>query len=377
MSTQPDLKHTSLYDLHLELGARMVPFAGYEMPVQYPLGVLKEHLHTRGKAGLFDVSHMGQGILRPKAGFDAALALEKLVPGDIRGLRPGGQRYTMLLNQAGGVLDDLMVTRTEGDDGSLFLVVNAACKDQDFLHIEARIGSETTLEKLDQRALLALQGPAAADVLQKFFPAVGDMGFMTAAQAELDGQAVFISRSGYTGEDGFEISIPSNIAADFARGLVALEEVEPIGLGARDSLRLEAGLCLYGHDLDETTSPIEAGLAWTVGKSRRMAGDFPGAGRILSELADGPERRRVGIQPDGRAPAREGAEIVDEKGKKIGLVTSGGFGPSVEGPIAMGFVSAGFASAGTALGLVVRGKVLPARVVPMPFVPHRYFRKAK
>jgi aminomethyltransferase len=377
MSSNAELKRTELHDLHLELGAKMVPFAGYHMPVQFPLGVMGEHLHTRSKAGLFDVSHMGQALLVGKPGHDAARALEALVPSDICGLKGGGQRYTMFLNSSGGILDDLIVTRPESSEGNVYLVVNAACKEQDFDLLAAKLAETTELIQMDDRALLALQGPAAAGVLKPLFPEVVEMAFMTQCCATFEGVEVYISRSGYTGEDGFEISLPSGIAEEFARRLLADQAVAPIGLGARDSLRLEAGLCLYGSDLDETTSPIEAGLAFAVNKTRRERADFPGAGRILKELDEGPKRCRVGIKPDGRAPARHGAEIIGNAGAVIGLVTSGGFGPGVGGPIAMGYLERKYAEEGTSIGLMVRGKKLPAKVVRMPFVPHRYYRKAK
>ncbi|MCK5574301.1 MAG: glycine cleavage system aminomethyltransferase GcvT, partial [Sphingomonadales bacterium] len=297
---------TPLYDLHVELGAKMVPFAGYSMPVQYPMGVLKEHLHTRDKAGLFDVSHMGQAYLTGTGDDDVARTFESLVPGNISGLKPNGIRYTMFLNDEGGILDDLMATRWAARDNTLFLVVNAACKDQDFALINDKLAGRATLDIIEDRALLALQGPKAAAVLSTLVPEAAEMGFMTAMIADYDGDELFISRSGYTGEDGYEISVPADKADAFARTLLAHDDVEPIGLGARDSLRLEAGLCLYGHDIDTTTSPVEGDLMWAVAKARREAGDFPGATRILAELENGTARKRVGIQPEGRAPAREG-----------------------------------------------------------------------
>lgn len=377
MSNASDLKQTALHALHLELGAKMVPFAGYDMPVQYPLGVLNEHLHTRSKAGLFDVSHMGQARLKGKLGCDAAAALERLVPGDVCGLQNGGQRYTMLMNQAGGVLDDLIVTRPLDSQRDVYLVVNAACKEQDLALLETELGEAIELHRLEDRSLLALQGPAAASILMPLFPETEGMVFMTQIQSSFEGAEVLISRSGYTGEDGFEISVPSEKVEYFARKLLAHEAVEAIGLGARDSLRLEAGLCLYGSDLDKTTSPIEAGLAFVVNKVRRERADFPGAERILKELAEGPRRRRVGIQPEGRAPARHGAEIVAGDGTHVGEITSGGYGPSVGGPIAMGYVESHSAELGTEIGLIVRGKVLAAKIVPMPFVPAKYYRAMK
>ena len=345
----------------------MVPFAGYEMPVQYPAGILAEHLHTRAQAGLFDVSHMGQLRL---TGPDPVSALETLVPGDIRGLAPMRMRYSLLLNDAGGILDDLMATRL-GD--GLFVVVNAATKDADLAHFRERLG-EAIVEPLEDRALLALQGPAAASVLSRLGDDVAPMRFMSAAELILDGRRCLVTRSGYTGEDGFEISLPAADAVGLAERLLAEPEVKPVGLGARDSLRLEAGLCLYGHDIDETTTPVEADLAWTIGKRRREGGGFAGAATILRQLSDGPSRKRVGIRPDGRSPAREATPIVDAGGATIGQVTSGGYGPSVNGPIAMGYVDTAHAAEGSAVSLVVRGSARPARIVPLPFVPHHYHR---
>jgi aminomethyltransferase len=371
------LKRTPLYDLHVAAGARMVPFAGYEMPVQYPAGVLKEHQWTREKAGLFDVAHMGIAFLQGADHETTARALEALVPADIVGLQAGQQRYTQLLAEDGGILDDLMVTRSPEPvgNGTLVLVVNASCKDADYAHIRARLPAGVQLFVADRRALIALQGPAAAQVLARHIPAATDLRFMSGAFATLAGQTVFLTRSGYTGEDGYEIAVPDAAVADVWRLLTADPLVQPIGLGARDSLRLEAGLCLYGHDIDRTTSPVEAGLAWSIQKRRRTEGGFPGADRIQRELRDGPSRKRVGIRPEGRAPAREGTEILDAGGAKVGTVTSGGFGPSVNGPVAMGYVASAGAGPGTKVQLVVRGKPLPAEVVSMPFVSHRYFRK--
>lgn len=368
VETAPPLKRTPLYALHRELGARMVSFAGYEMPVQYPSGILAEHLHTRSQAGLFDVSHMGQIRL---SGAGCVTALEQLVPGDLEALAPLRMRYTLLLNETGGILDDLMATRLA--DG-LFLVVNAAPKEADLAHLRDRLGSSASIEPLADRALLALQGPAAAAVLSRFVEGIARLRFMSAAEVSIGGAQCLVTRSGYTGEDGFEISLPASAAEGFARRLIAEPEVLPIGLGARDSLRLEAGLCLYGHDIDETTSPIEADLAWTIGKRRRAEGGFPGAATILRQLTQGTRRRRVGIRPDGRAPAREDTEIVDDTGNRLGKVTSGGFGPSVGGPVAMGFVASAHAAEGTWLHLLVRGAPRPARIVRLPFVPTRYYR---
>ncbi len=366
------LRHTPLYDLHLARGARMVAFAGYAMPVQYPSGIIAEHLHTRAKAGLFDVSHMGQIRLRGAA---AARALEALVPSDLQGLAPRQMRYTLLLDEAGGILDDLIATRL--DDG-LLLVVNAARKEADLAHLQAHLGSAVAVEPRFERALLALQGPEAAAVLARFAGGrandVERMAFMSAIDATIGGAPCFLTRSGYTGEDGFELSIAAADAARVAEALLGEPEVAPIGLGARDTLRLEAGLCLYGHDIDETTNPVEAGLSWTIARHRRAAGGFPGAAIILRQLAEGPSRKRVGIRPDGRAPAREGAAITDPAGNPVGQVTSGGFGPSLGAPIAMGYVDTAHAAEGTALALVVRGVPRPAHVAPLPFVPTRYYR---
>jgi len=373
------LKRTPLHDEHLRLGAKMVPFAGYEMPVQYPLGVLKEHLWTREKAGLFDVSHMGIAYLTAADGRHetAARALEALCPADFVNLARGQQRYSQLLARDGGILDDLMVSRPPepAHEGTLCLVVNAACKDADYAHISRHLDKGVTLAPSSDLALVALQGPAAVAVLAAHDPRVAAMGFMSASSARIAGMEVGLTRSGYTGEDGFEIAIPLASAVDMWKALLADARVQPIGLGARDSLRLEAGLCLYGHDIDTTTSPIEAGLAWSIQKRRRVDGGFPGAARIQSELRDGPKRSRVGLRPDGRAPAREGTEIRSKDGQVLGTVTSGGFGPTVNGPIAMGYVARSHAAAGTAVDLVVRGKPMPAAVAPMPFVPNRYARK--
>ncbi len=373
------LKHTPLHALHLSLGARMVPFAGYDMPVQYPEGVLKEHLHTRAAAGLFDVSHMGQIVVRPKSGKveDAALALEKLVPADVLGLREGRQRYGLFTNAAGGILDDLMIVN-RGDH--LFLVVNAACKDADLAHLKDGLGSACDVTMLTDRALIALQGPRAGAVLCELWADVASMRFMDVAEADLHDVSCIISRSGYTGEDGFEISIPADAAVDVTQRLLEHPDVLPIGLGARDSLRLEAGLCLYGNDIDTNTSPIEAGLEWAIQKSRRAggerAGGFPGAGRILAELTDGVSRRRVGLRPEGRAPVRGNANLfADAEGRTAaGTVTSGGFGPSVDGPVAMGYVAAEHAEIGTRLFAEVRGKYLPIAVTALPFIKQTYKR---
>ncbi len=373
------LKHTPLHALHLSLGARMVPFAGYDMPVQYPEGVLKEHLHTRAAAGLFDVSHMGQIGIRPKSGRveDAALALERLVPVDVLGLAEDRQRYGLFTNAEGGILDDLMIAN-RGDH--LFLVVNAACKDADFAHLKRGVGDTCEVTLLDDRALLALQGPRAEAVLGELWADVASMRFMDVTEADLHDVSCIISRSGYTGEDGFEISVPAASAVDVAQRLLEHPDVMPIGLGARDSLRLEAGLCLYGNDIDTGTTPVEASLEWAIQKSRRSggtrAGGFPGADRILAEFADGVSRRRVGLKPEGRAPVRGGAKLfIDAEGKQAaGTVTSGGFGPSVDGPIAMGYVDAEHAENGTRLFAEVRGKYLPLTVSALPFVKQTYKR---
>jgi aminomethyltransferase len=366
--TPKPLKTTPLDAWHRAQGARMVPFAGYAMPVQYK-GVLAEHLHCRARAALFDVSHMGQATL---SGVTAAAALERLVPGDIAGLKPGRQRYTLLTNEAGGIIDDLMVAHL--GENRLFLVVNASRKDDDFAHLAANLPAGVQLQPHDDRALLALQGPDAAAVMARLGPEAAQLPFMGVAAVTVAGVACVVSRSGYTGEDGFEISVPAGEAEALAQRLVAEPEVLPAGLGARDSLRLEAGLCLYGNDIDELTTPVEAGLIWVIGKRRRAAWDFPGASAIRDQIEHGAVRHRVGIRPDGRAPARAQTDIVAGDGTAAGIVTSGGFSPTLNAPIAMGYVRKDLAADGTALHLIVRGKPLPARVVPMPFVPHRYAR---
>lgn len=357
---------TPLHALHVELGAKMVPFAGYDMPVQYPPGILKEHLHTRASAGLFDVSHMGQ--LRIK-GADAAKRIEALVPGDVQALKPGRMRYTQFTNDSGGILDDLMITRF---DDHLFVVVNAACNQADTAHLHKHLGGD--VEALEDRALIALQGPTAALTLARLAPETASMAFMSGAYLKVAGVPCFVTRSGYTGEDGFEISIPAAEADRLTRKLLAEPAIMAIGLGARDSLRLEAGLCLYGHDIDTSTTPVEAELSWSISKRRRAEGGFPGAAILQQQWRDGPKRRRVGIKPDGRAPAREGAELADAQGAVIGKITSGGFGPSVNAPVAMGYVAASHAKPGTPVQAIVRGKNLPAQVATMPFTPHRYYR---
>jgi aminomethyltransferase len=353
---------TPLHDLHVELGARMVEFAGWSMPVQFA-GIIAEHTHTRTKASLFDVSHMGQVTI---SGPDRVAALERLVPGDIAALGSGRQRYTMLTNEAGGIIDDLMVAN--GDD-YLFLVVNAARRAVDLARLRDHAEGVT---ELADRALLALQGPDAAAVLARLAPGAEALPFMGSGIFDVGGVTANVSRSGYTGEDGFEISVPATSAVRVARRLLAEPEVAPAGLGARDTLRLEAGLCLWGHDIDETTSPIEAGLGWTIGKRRREGGGYPGAAAIARQLAEGPKRRLVGIRLDGRAPARDHTPVTDASGAPIGTVTSGGYGPTIGGPIALGYVAAAQARPGTPVGLTVRAASLPGSVVKLPFVPHRY-----
>ncbi len=354
----------------------MVPFAGYEMPVQYPSGVMKEHLHTRAAAGLFDVSHMGQVILRPKTTMqNLCLAFEALMPVDVLGVLAGRQRYGMFTNEQGGILDDLMFAN-RGDH--LFVVVNASCKVADIAHMRQHLFDEAAVIAVTDRALLALQGPCAGAALARHLPEVAAMRFMDSRILMWRGHEVWVSRSGYTGEDGFEISIPDAAALEFANALLADPLVQPIGLGARDSLRLEAGLCLYGHDIDPTTTPVEAALTWAIQKSRRRGGDrvagFPGAEIILEQLDNGIERRRVGLRPDGRAPMREGTLLFDLGGTPVGTVTSGGFGPSVDAPVAMGYVAESFATPGTQLQGEVRGKRLPVVVAPLPFHPTTYKR---
>lgn len=368
--TNEVLQKTPLHALHVELGAKMVPFSGYDMPVQYPTGILKEHLHTREKAGLFDVSHMGQAFL---SGADPARALERLTPADVIGLKEGLQRYGLLLNDSGTIKDDFMFSRLAGE-APLYLVVNAGTKHGDFEYIAAKLKDIATLEPRPDRALLALQGPAAAAVLERHSPGISKLTFMKVVRCTVAGTRAIISRSGYTGEDGFEISIDATHAERVARALLGEAEVLPIGLGARDSLRLEAGLCLYGHDIDDTINPVEANLVWSIGKRRKLDKDFPAAEKIMDAVFNGTKKRRVGIRPDGKAPAREGSEIADRNGRLIGMITSGGFAPSLNAPIAMGYVETAFADDGTEIDLIVRSKPLPARVSPMPFVPHRYRR---
>ena len=368
---------TPLHALHESRGARMVPFAGYSMPLHYPLGILKEHQHTREAAGLFDVSHMGQITIRPKSGNleDAARALESLVPVDVLGLATGRQRYGVFTDEQGGILDDLMIAN-RGDH--LFLVVNASRRNEDLAHLKAALGDSCEVELVD-RGLLALQGPKAEEVLARLNPDIAGMRFMDVRAIDFDGVSAIVSRSGYTGEDGYEISLPADATVDFADRLLAEEEVEMIGLGARDSLRLEAGLCLHGNDIDTTTTPVEAALEWAIQPARRSggarAGGFPGAEIILGQIAEGAARRRVGLLPEGRAPMREGTELfIDEDGEPVGAITSGGFGPSFGGPVALGYVPAAQAAPGTRLLASLRGKMLPVTVTKTPFVKSGYKR---
>lgn len=372
-----DLLTTPLHDLHVELGAKMVPFAGYSMPVQYPMGVMKEHLHTRANAGLFDVSHMGQVIVRAPDGYAAAArAMEALVPVNLLGLGEKRQRYGFFTNEQGGILDDLMLAN-RGDH--LFVVVNAACKAADIAHMRAHL-TECTIEEITDRALLALQGPASEAVLEAFVPGTAAMTFMDVGIFASDFGELWISRSGYTGEDGYEISVLNDQSVGFANALLAHEDVEPIGLGARDSLRLEGGLCLYGNDIDTTTSPVEAALTWAIQKVRRAGGDreggFPGSDRILAELDNGADRTRVGLRPGGRAPMRDGTVLFagSEGGEAVGHITSGAFGPTIEGPMSMGYVATAYAAEGTHLFGEVRGKRQPVTVTAMPFTPANFKR---
>jgi aminomethyltransferase len=364
----PTPRRTPLYDLHLELGGRLVDFARWSLPVQYPAGIMAEHRHCRTAAALFDVSHMAQVRIR---GAGAVQAFERLVPGDIAGLAEGSLRYTVFTNDRGGVLDDLIAGRvSEG----LFVVANAARRAADLAHLRQALEPEHHVEELADRALLALQGPRAAEVLGRLCPDSSRLAFMQTMTEKVGGWSCRISRCGYTGEDGFEISVAAGEAQELARRLLGQPEVAPAGLGARDSLRLEAGLCLYGHELTVETTPIEAGLGWTIARRRRAEANFPGADLILRQLAAGPARRLVGIRPDGRALAREGTQIDDPAGQPIGAVTSGGFGPTVGGPIALGYIPVEHAAPGSTLQLAIRGKPHPATVVPLPFVPHRYQR---
>ncbi|WP_350335960.1 glycine cleavage system aminomethyltransferase GcvT [Coralliovum pocilloporae] len=361
-------KRTPLYDLHVELGGKIVDFAGWSMPVQYPAGILKEHEQCRTQAALFDVSHMGQVIIE---GEGAAEAMEALVPGNITGLKPGQARYTQFTNAEGGILDDLIVSNA-GD--YLFVVVNAGCRDADIAHMRANLPGHLTLTELTDRGLVALQGPASEAVLASLCPEAASLSFMETIEADVSGIPCRISRLGYTGEDGYEISMPADRAIDLSRILLGHDKVLPAGLGARDSLRLEAGLCLYGHDISTETTPIEAGLQWSIAKRRREEGGFPGADVIQAQLADGPARKLVGIKPDGPAPAREGTEVLNMDGDVIGIITSGGFGPTVGGPVAMGHVEAAYAQPGMDIQLLIRKKARAASVAKLPFVEQNYKR---
>jgi aminomethyltransferase len=376
-ATDAPLKTTPLTEAHVALGARMVPFAGYSMPVQYPMGVMGEHLWTRAHCGIFDVSHMGQARL---TGVSPLSAFEEVVPGDYIGLKPGKQKYSVLLNRQGGIIDDLMAGRPTGPDGTpddgLFVVVNGACKENDFKVIEGELAGQVTIQRLEDRALIAVQGPEAAAVVNALIPETAAMVFMDIRSLKGLGTDLIVSRSGYTGEDGYEISVPAAEAVRVWNTLLADERVRPIGLGARDSLRLEAGLPLYGHDLDETVSPVEAGLTFAINKNRREQRDFPGAARIVKELADGPARAKVALRVLEGAPAREGAEVADETGAVVGVVTSGGYSPCLKAGVALAFVPPALKAEGTKLKVIVRGKAQPAEVVASPFVPHRYVRKA-
>ncbi len=378
VSTPAPLLRTPLHDLHVELGARMVPFAGYSMPVQYPQGLMGEHLHVRAAAGLFDVSHMGQLRL---AGKDAAAAFESLMPVDVIDLAIGKQRYGLLLDEAGGILDDLMfVNRDAANGGDIFVIVNGACKKADIEHIQQKIGSRCDVLPMPDRALLALQGPEAVTALQRLAPGIEKLVFMTGGQFSVAGCDCFLTRSGYTGEDGFEISVPAQQAESLARALLAQAEVKPIGLGARNSLRLEAGLCLYGNDIDRSTTPVEAGLNWAIQKARRTggarAGGFPGAEKILAQLAqpDSLPKKRVGLVALERVPVREHTELRSEAGQRVGEVTSGLLGPSADRPVAMAYVPPALAAVGTRMNAIVRGKPVPMEVAPLPFVANRYHR---
>jgi aminomethyltransferase len=378
VTAAPELLTTPLNALHLELGARMVPFAGYSMPVQFPAGLVAEHHHTRSAAGLFDVSHMGQLRL---TGPSAAAAFERLMPVDVIGLGVHKQRYGLLLNDEGGIIDDLMfVNRDVAGGGDLFVIVNGACKHGDLAHMQQRIDNRCTIEAQFDRALLALQGPQAVTALQRLVPGVQQLVFMTGMAVVWEGADLYITRSGYTGEDGFEISLPDHTAEAFARALLAQPEVKPVGLGARNSLRLEAGLCLYGNDIDTTTTPVEAGLNWALQKVRRTggarAGGFPGAEKILSQL-DGTspaQRLRVGLVGLERVPVREHVELHNDVGQQVGEVTSGLLAPSADQPVALAYVQAEYAALGTRLNAMVRGKAVPMQVSPLPFVPNRYHR---
>lgn len=359
------LKQTPIYSLHLELGAKMVPFAGYQMPVQYPKGIIHEHLHCRTHAGFFDISHMGQCLI---LGDTAADELEELTPGNITGLKPGEQKYTVLTNDEGGIIDDIIVTRL---NAGLMIVVNAACKDKDFEHLKRHLSGRCDFIEQSDLALLALQGPAAATVMRKLSAPAADLSFMQAMEADINGIPCHISRSGYTGEDGFEISLANEQAEALARLLLAEEEVEPIGLGARDTLRLEAGLCLYGHELTESITPVEAGLKWTFKKGHDQ---FPGTGKILGQLQQGSDTIRCGLLASGKIPVREGCIITNHEGVAVGRVTSGSFSPSLGQPIAMALLDRDAARLGTGLYAKVRDRQIAVTVSQLPFVPHRYHR---
>jgi aminomethyltransferase len=371
-----ELQRTALYQAHKTLSAKLVPFAGFEMPVQYSTGVLAEHNWTRANAGLFDVSHMGQCFIVGADFAATSAAMEKLVPADVAGLAPHQLRYSQLLNDEGGILDDLMITRAayKGYEGWLYVVVNAGCKAKDYLHIAKKLPEGVTLKPGENMSLLALQGPKAEAVLAKHIPTISDLKFMHYESLSIGGITAHISRSGYTGEDGFELSVWDKDAENLWNLLLADPDVKPIGLGARDSLRLEAGLCLYGHDVDESTSPIEAGLQWSIAKRRREDGGFIGAARVQNELAHGVSRKRIGVKPEGRAPAREGTEIQNLDGRQIGVITSGGFGPTVNGPIAMGYVETASSGVDTKIKLIVRGQAMTATIVKLPFVPNNFKR---
>ena len=379
-AAENNLKRTPLYDVHVAHGGKIVPFAGYEMPVQFE-GVKPEHLWTRAHAGLFDVSHMGPCFLFLKDGLGEEGAhkrisalLERLVPSNIANLKPGQGRLTVLLNENGGILDDLIVTRMPGIEGMLYIVVNGAVKHQDWALLEEALGDEASLQRADDRILIALQGPEAEAAIVSHFPEAADLTFMRCAYIERDGEKFMLSRCGYTGEDGFEVLLPNNeTGLGIVNDLLADERVKPIGLGARDSLRLEAGLCLYGHDMDASRTPVEADLQWVIQKSRRQRADFPGAAKIMDQYTNGAAEKRVGIQPLGRAPAREGVEIQID-GARVGTITSGGFGPSVEKPVAMGYIAAAHTEPGTKVDLIIRGKAHPAEVAALPFVQPNYKR---
>ena len=373
MINTSEIKQTVLHQSHVDAGAKMVPFAGYDMPVSYPMGIIKEHLHTRENAGLFDVSHMGQISV---SGPQAALHLESLIPVDIVSLETGQQKYGLFLNDDGGVLDDLMIARIAKEE--FILVVNAACKYNDFEYLKMRIGNQVKVEMIQNQSLLALQGPKSAEVMRRLGYDFSDMGFMSVRKVEFNGYPCIFTRSGYTGEDGFEMSMHDQHAAEIARLLLNDEDVEWVGLGARDSLRMEAGLSLYGHEITELTTPIEASLLWAISKPRRTGGErsggFPGDHIILPQIQESVSRKLVGLQPSGKAPIREGAIIKDNAGDEIGIITSGGFSPSLGKPISIGYVNIHYSKVDTQLNAIVRGKSLPMTVAKLPFVPQRYYR---